>query len=506
MAFGPVNIGGGAIKSIPSTEIDQITAGGAATTEGTYLDSTGLEYFEGKIRKAINLKDIIINASSTDGAAYTGTVDNLTVLQKGIHITIIPNKNSNAVIPTLDINGIGAKNIKQSLSINTSSTVPAANATWMVANKPVYLRYDGTQWVTVAPRSAADDIYGEVPVANGGTGATTAKDALTNLGAAARDLANTELTMMFNPATLPTATNWRSVTYGSGKFVAVAYNSNAAAYSTDGINWTAATLPSAVGYTSVTYGDGKFVAVAGSANGVDKAAYSTDGINWTAATLPSARDWRSVTYGNGKFVAVAYNSNVANYSTDGINWTAATLPSAVGYTSVTYGDGKFVAVAGSANGVDKAAYSTDGINWTAATLPSARDWRSVTYGNGKFVAVAYNSSAAAYSTDAPFIERLSSLGMARVQIGSYVGTGTFNVNNPNVLTFSFVPRFVCIMATDVSNMVGFAVYGSGYMLVLGSGSLSVISWVENSIQWYGSNSASRQLNSSGVTYQYIAIG
>jgi hypothetical protein len=79
---------------------------------------------------------------------------------------------------------------------------------------------------------------------------------------------------------------------------------------------------------------GKFVAV--SNNNSDKAAYSTDGINWTAATMPSSAYWYGVAYGNGKFVAVNYYSDKAAYSTDGINWTAATMPSAYWY-GVAYG-------------------------------------------------------------------------------------------------------------------------------------------------------------------------
>ena len=81
--------------------------------------------------------------------------------------------------------------------------------------------------------------------------------------------------------TLPSNPSWQSVTYGNGKYVAVAYNSNAAAYSTDGITWTAATLPSSTNWVSVTYGNGKFVAVAN--NGV---AASID-INNVLIVLPS---------------------------------------------------------------------------------------------------------------------------------------------------------------------------------------------------------------------------
>ena len=213
------------------------------------------------------------------------------------------------------------------------------------------------------------------------------------VGAAAKDLSNVQFGLAFEAATLPGSTSWGSVCYGDGKFVAVAYSSDKAAYSTDGITWTAVTLPSSANWQSVCHGNGKFVAVADSNN---TAVYSTDGITWTATTLPSSAKWGSVCYGNGKFVAVANSSDKAAYSTDGITWTAATLSSSADWFSVCYGDGKFVAVAYSS---DKAAYSTDGINWTKVTLPSSDSWQSVTYGNGKFVAVANNSATAAYSTD-----------------------------------------------------------------------------------------------------------
>ncbi|MBQ8981644.1 MAG: hypothetical protein IJ077_08560 [Eubacterium sp.] len=203
----------------------------------------------------------------------------------------------------------------------------------------------------------------------------------------------TSVTALWTASTLPSSANWRSETYGDGKFVAVTNNSDKSAYSTDGINWTESTMPSSANWWSVTYGDGKFVAVT---NGSNKSAYSTDGINWTASTMPSSADWMSVTYGDGKFVAVAYGSNKSAYSTDGINWTASTMPSSAYWRSVTYGDGKFVAVAYDSK---KSAYSTDGINWTASTLPSSANWLLVTYGDDKFVAVAFGSNKSAYSTD-----------------------------------------------------------------------------------------------------------
>ena len=192
-----------------------------------------------------------------------------------------------------------------------------------------------------------------------------------------------------------------SVTYGDGKFVAVSRNSNIAVYSTDGITWTRTTLPSdSTNWSSVTYGDGKFVAVTDSINdGSNIAAYSTDGITWTRTTLPVNTYWKSVTYGDGKFVAVASGKrSIIAYSTDGITWTKTTFLSEVNWSSVTYGDGKFVAVAGEYIDSDIAAYSTDGITWTQTTLLSVSSWCSVTYGGGKFICMATDGSIE-YSND-----------------------------------------------------------------------------------------------------------
>ena len=187
--------------------------------------------------------------------------------------------------------------------------------------------------------------------------------------------------------TLPASRNWYSVTYGGGKFVAVA-DGTYGAYSTDGINWTEMTMPADSEWESVIYGDGKFVAVAYDLYG----AYSTDGINWTKMAMPSYHHWISVTYGNGKYIAVPYNNTSGAYSTDGINWTEFTLP-IEGTWRVVYGNKKFVAVAERSS---VCAYSTNGLTWTEMTMPANRGWYSVAYGDGKFVALAYDITFGAY--------------------------------------------------------------------------------------------------------------
>ena len=192
--------------------------------------------------------------------------------------------------------------------------------------------------------------------------------------------------------TLPANTDWKSVTYGDGKYVAVTFYSDKGAYSTDGVTWTEMSMPAVDGWI-VTYGNGKYVALA---SGSTKGAYSTNGITWTEMTLPASRSWNGLTYGNGKFVAVAASSDKGAYSTDGVTWTEMNMPTSRDWASVTYGDGKFVAVV-----VDSlyGAYSADGISWTEMSMPASRIWRRVTYGNGKFVAVGAGSDKGAYSTD-----------------------------------------------------------------------------------------------------------
>ncbi|MBV5337149.1 MAG: hypothetical protein J0653_04040, partial [Deltaproteobacteria bacterium] len=102
---------------------------------------------------------------------------------------------------------------------------------------------------------------------------------------------------------------WQSVTYGNGKYVAVAQaGTNQAMTSPDGITWTNQTSP--VGpWSSVTYGNGLYVAVGGFFNGSPvpkKVMTSADGVTWTArSSVDDGSWWRSVVYGNDMFVAVA---------------------------------------------------------------------------------------------------------------------------------------------------------------------------------------------------------
>lgn len=116
------------------------------------------------------------------GSAYTATVPGIDALTVGVSFIMIPHVVSESAAPTLNVNGLGAKSIKRRLSNLSTSVQNGYTATWLAANKPFRIVYDGTQWIVEGhekPTSA--DLYGTLPIEKGGTGATSIVDARANL-------------------------------------------------------------------------------------------------------------------------------------------------------------------------------------------------------------------------------------------------------------------------------------------------------------------------------------
>jgi len=128
--------------------------------------------------------DKIYTAESSDGVAYTVTIPGITQLYAGLEITIKVSRLSASVTPSLNVNGLGAKGIRQPLSVNNVATAPGGLPTWLSPSSTIKLTYSGSLWKTDFVRTSASYMYGIVPIASGGTGADTAEEALTNLGAA----------------------------------------------------------------------------------------------------------------------------------------------------------------------------------------------------------------------------------------------------------------------------------------------------------------------------------
>ena len=138
-----------------------------------------------------NLKNAgatVAEATSSDGVAYSATVPGVSELYAGLEVTIIPQVESTSETITLDVNGLGAKNVRLPLSSNTTTLVMPAQPDYYTAGRPVKLRYDATwlnnkgAWVAAErQRTSGSDLYGSVSVECGGTGADNAEEARANL-------------------------------------------------------------------------------------------------------------------------------------------------------------------------------------------------------------------------------------------------------------------------------------------------------------------------------------
>lgn len=108
---------------------------------------------------------------------------------------------------------------------------------------------------------------------------------------------------------------------------------------------------------------------------------------------------------------------------------------------------------------------------------------------------------------------------AKLITGSYTGDGNYGQGNPTEITFPFVPKLVIVSGVNPSpNDYGLRPYGD-YSTWLGStlwtAGQTVLSidryyancdLTGNTLAWYSTYGAAYQLNSSGVQYNYVALG
>ena len=154
---------------------DQMALWRIPVSTGTISSPVQLFEVSKSLDKAGN-GSIVVDAFSSDGISYTATVEDLEELYNGLAITIIPNTTSTTTAPTLNVNGLGAKPIRLSLSQSNSLTCQAASENYYAEKRPIQLMFDpnwlstGMWRVTNKQRPSAVDLYGTTPVTGGGTG------------------------------------------------------------------------------------------------------------------------------------------------------------------------------------------------------------------------------------------------------------------------------------------------------------------------------------------------
>ena len=103
-------------------------------------------------------------------------------------------------------------------------------------------------------------------------------------------------------------------------------------------------------------------------------------------------------------------------------------------------------------------------------------------------------------------------GRAKIETGSYNGTGVYGSANKNTLSFSLTPKIVVIYRRSTSSgfqMVMPYIYGehSFWTGTMSTNQEQIVSISGNTMSWYSNGgNASYQLNVSGLTYYYAAIG
>ena len=105
-------------------------------------------------------------------------------------------------------------------------------------------------------------------------------------------------------------------------------------------------------------------------------------------------------------------------------------------------------------------------------------------------------------------------GRAKIETGSYTGTGTYGSSNLNSLTFGFVPKFVIVIEDHTASgtyhitnglFVNPGRSGVYQYTSTGAGAALRLTWSNTTLSWYGT-SALIQLNTNNRDYVYVAIG
>lgn len=148
------------------------------------------------VKSAESANTIVAVTTSGTGTAYEATVPGITELTNGVNFIMIPHLDASGTYATLNVNNLGAKRIWIKVSSSTGDGMPNFPvANFIRKNIPIKMVYSGTNWVIDnISLASAGTLQGTIPITKGGTGATTANQAITNLGGLSVVVSDTEPT------------------------------------------------------------------------------------------------------------------------------------------------------------------------------------------------------------------------------------------------------------------------------------------------------------------------
>jgi len=299
-----------------------------------------------------------------------------------------------------------------------------------------------------------------------------------------------------------------SAAYGNGAYVVV--GANYIYRSTDGTNWNIAnsTLVS-TNYTSVTFGQGVFVAVAADGSIVT----STNGAGWAHQTSPTANWLYKVAYLNGKFIAGGY-AGVVLTSLNATNWSLQNLGTNNGFTSITYGAGKYLMTSYPfGNGTGLIFQSPTGTNsWTSGTVYSGdyHIYNDVVWLNNKFYCFCIDATNFT-STDGTTWTQMSSPQITNPNqvFGGMYTNGTYYVYGSDtngtygaIYTSTDGANFSEILPKTTTDVIQDLVYGNGLFIECGGGGFAVSADAGGHWRYPSGNYLSVAYNGTN----YVAVG
>lgn len=133
---------------------------------------------------------------------------------------------------------------------------------------------------------------------------------------------------------------------------------------------------------------------------------------------------------------------------------------------------------------------------------------------------AWENGTLTYTPDGSTFYDLYYANGAKIAFGSYTGSGGSGASSPNILSFAFKPKMILFFFT-VNNYMSVGVIAASqlttsYTAPVGtndvedrtnsSGFYAKLSSDGKTVYWYSTADASRQMNHSGYTYYYVALG